>query len=73
MKNDDFRNPFGITILVETVIFIKFRGSNYSCWFFGQVDLAGLCNGFGDFQGRPLEAMPPIGVTILDSRDPLWG
>ena len=32
MKNDDFRSPFGVTILVETVIFIKFQGSNYSCW-----------------------------------------
>ena len=26
MKNDDFRSPFGVTILVETVIFIKFKG-----------------------------------------------
>ncbi len=26
MKNDDFRGPFGITILVKTVIFIKLEG-----------------------------------------------
>ena len=26
MKNDDFQNPFGATILVKTVIFIKFQG-----------------------------------------------
>ena len=32
MKNDDVRSPFGVTILVETVIFIKIQGSNYSCW-----------------------------------------
>ena len=25
-ENDDFRGPFGITILVKTVIFIKFQG-----------------------------------------------
>ena len=26
MENDDFRGPFGITILVKTVIFIKLEG-----------------------------------------------
>ena len=25
MKNDDFQNPFGATILVKTVIFSKFQ------------------------------------------------
>ena len=26
MKNEDFRSAFGVTILVKTVIFIKFQG-----------------------------------------------
>ena len=69
MKNDDFRGPFGVTILVKTVILIKFQGSNYSGWFFGQVDLA---TDFGDFQGRPKEATPLIGVSTLDPQDQLW-
>ena len=33
----------------------------------------GPCNGFGDFQGRSLEAISPIGVTIVGSQNPLWG
>ena len=41
MKNDDFRDPFGRAPVMVLVIFIKFQGSNYSGWLFGQVDLAG--------------------------------
>ena len=34
----------------------------------------GPCNGFGDLQGRSLEAIPPIDVTTVGPQDPLlWG
>ena len=33
----------------------------------------GPCNGFGDFQGRPREAIGEIGATIVGPQDPLWG
>ena len=39
MKNDDFPSPFGITILVKTVIFNRFQRWFGSYWFFGRVDL----------------------------------
>ena len=33
MKNDDFRGPFGVTLVVTMAIFIKFQG-----WAWGMMD-----------------------------------
>ena len=73
MKANDFRSPFGVTILMKTVISINFK--NY---FYHAVDMVrsiwlGHRNGFGDFQGRCLEAIRPIDGSTLDAQDPLWG
>ena len=55
MRNDDFRGPSCVTILVKTVIFISFQA-----WVRGMMD-RWSGNGFGHFQGRPKAAIPPIG------------
>ena len=35
---------------------------------FGQVDLVGPCNGFGDLSGRRMEAVPLIVVSSSDPK-----
>ena len=41
MNTDGFQCPFGVTILMKTVIFDKFQGWVRGMMIIGQVDLAG--------------------------------
>ena len=74
MKNDDFRSPFGTTILDVSVIFIKLQGGfqlmmdiwSRSIW-------QGPCSGFKDLKGGSKEAITLIGGSTLDAQNPLGG
>ena len=74
MKNDDFRSPFGITILVKTVIFNKLQGGFQAMmviWSgrFGRAPVVVWVI----FKVAQRSRLPFLRGTTLDAQSPLWG